>query len=214
MDVHIEWFDFANDAKKVMEIERVSYCNPMSFEKFRDLCCNRNTIVMNAIHRGVIVGYVMYSLHADRVQILNLTVASGYRRQGVGRALLAKVKNKLNATRTRLEMIVHNAELRAQFFLRGCGMTCIRENDQTNEMLFSYSLVATVDETSVEQQLRRLQIKAIWYRDQLAALASAAVDAANVPKSDHELVELVQDVVFNGTSVNETLTKLKKLLPK
>lgn len=119
--VHVRWM-IRRDIPEVLEIERVSFCDPWSEEEFLNELSRRKTIGMVAEHEERIVAYMVYELHKLKLQLLNLAVAHNARRRGVGRLMLEKLALKLSShRRARIETLVRESNLPAQLFFRECG---------------------------------------------------------------------------------------------
>jgi ribosomal-protein-alanine N-acetyltransferase len=110
------------DEPEVLAIEAASFEFPWPRDKFRRCLHNRDCIGMVAEHDDCVVGFVIYELSKQSIQVLNFAVAPGARRQGVGTQIVAKLVRKLSAKRrTRLLLEVRETNLAAQYFFRDCG---------------------------------------------------------------------------------------------
>jgi len=119
--VHIRWM-VRRDMTEVLEIERESFEFPWTEEEFTHSLRQRNCIGMVAEHRGEVVGFVIYELGKNKIQLINLAVASRYRRQGVGTQLTAKLIGKLSYQhRNRITFEIRETNLGAQLFFRTIG---------------------------------------------------------------------------------------------
>lgn len=87
-----------------------------------EFLAGRNQIGMVAVHADEIVGYMLYALHRDRVEVADFVVAPECRRLTVGWQMMAKLKGKLNRHRHRLVWRVRETCLDAQLFARACGL--------------------------------------------------------------------------------------------
>ena len=88
------------DLDEVMAIERASFSRPWSpgfFLQELQVPCARSLL---AVLGGKIVGYIVYWLLADSVDIHNLAVHPDYRRRGVGRFLLQAVIDEAKGRRS------------------------------------------------------------------------------------------------------------------
>jgi ribosomal-protein-alanine N-acetyltransferase len=119
--IHIRWC-ICRDLPKVLDIERWSFEFPWSEDDFVRCLRGRNAICQVAERDERIVGFVVYELHKTRLEILNLAVDPLARREGVGTAILNKLKGKLSAQRrTRIFADVRESNLEAQRFFRESG---------------------------------------------------------------------------------------------
>lgn len=74
----------------------------------------------------VVVGFVLYELRANCVRINRIAVHPNWRRRGVGRDLVARLKGRLGVhghRRDALSASVPENAVGAQCFLRQCGFT-------------------------------------------------------------------------------------------
>lgn len=119
--VHIRWM-IRRDMPEVLAIEHSSFDFPWCEEEFLRVLRQRNCIGMVAEHGERVVGFMIYELHKSRLQVLNFAVHPDYRRQGVGRQMVAKLVGKLSSQRrTRIQLLVRESNLGAQLFYRVQG---------------------------------------------------------------------------------------------
>lgn len=85
----------------------------------------RNTIAMVAEYGGKVLGFMVYELHKTRIELLRLAVRPGFRREGVGRQIVAKLVGKLGVRRDLIALHVRESCLDAQLFLRDCGFRAV-----------------------------------------------------------------------------------------
>lgn len=124
-DPHIRWM-IRRDMEAVLAIERVCFAPPRTEEALIDLLKNRAVIGM-VIERGEQVrGFMIYELHKCRMHLLDFAVDPEHQRQGLGRQMLFKLKDKLSpCRRTGLSAIVPESNLPAQLFFQAQGFRCI-----------------------------------------------------------------------------------------
>src|SRR3990172_8826966 len=104
--VHIRWM-IRRDMPEVLAIEAESFEFPWLEEDFIRCLRGRNSIGMVAEYDDRIVGFMIYELAKNRIQVLNLATASKWRRRGVGSQMAAKLIGKLSAQRrTRITLQV------------------------------------------------------------------------------------------------------------
>ena len=130
MQPHIRWM-IRVDMPQVYNIENQAFRNPWKQEDFiRCLRC-RNCIGMVAVdcakdRLGVVVGYMIYELHKQRLHILNFAVDPKYQRSGIGSAMVAKLTSKLNIERrNRIMLEVRETNVAAQLFFKSQGFRAI-----------------------------------------------------------------------------------------
>ncbi|MDT8436066.1 MAG: ribosomal protein S18-alanine N-acetyltransferase [Gemmatimonadota bacterium] len=81
----------SDDLPAVMHIERTSYTQPWEERSFRALMRRPSADLTVAEADGAVAGFSVTWTVADEAELGNLAVADGWRRRGVGRALLAGV---------------------------------------------------------------------------------------------------------------------------
>lgn len=110
------------DLDEVMAIERSSYSYPWSARFFRqefEVAWARSLL---AEKDGTIVGYVLFWLLPDVVDIHNLAVRREYRRRGIGRLLLQQViVEALRRAPARVTLEVRKSNLTAQKLYESAG---------------------------------------------------------------------------------------------
>lgn len=109
------------DLPRVAAIERESYEFPWSPGIFRDcLLAGYTSLVVE--HRGEVVAYAIMSVAAGEAHLLNLCVAPGSRRSGVGRRLLESVMARAAAAGAdRMHLEVRPSNERAIALYLQCG---------------------------------------------------------------------------------------------
>lgn len=120
-DVHIRWM-IRRDMQEVLAIESRSFEFPWAEEDFISFLRQRNAIGMVADYRDRVVGYMVYEIHKSRLHLVNIAVHPGFRREGVGKAMLDKLSSKLSSQRRVLiSLHVRETNLDAQLFFKSCG---------------------------------------------------------------------------------------------
>lgn len=123
--VHIRWM-IRRDMPSVLDIEQRSFEFPWSEEEFIRALRQRNCIGMVAELNEIVVGFMIYELHKNRLHILNFAVHSAYRRKGVGQAMIEKLVGKLSQQRrSRILLEVRETNLPAQLFFRTVGFQAV-----------------------------------------------------------------------------------------
>ena len=123
--VHIRWM-IRRDMPEVLAIEASSFEFPWVEEDFIRCLRQRNCIGMVAEHDDQVVGFMIYELNKNRIQVLNFAVAPEFRRRGVGTQMVAKLIGKLSVQRrTRIVLEVRETNLAAQLFFRTIGFRAI-----------------------------------------------------------------------------------------
>lgn len=105
------------------DIEKVVFADPWSLRDFRDcITADATFLVAEAPGGEGVAGYLVALDAADEGEILNLAVAPGGRRRGVGRALVQSVLTTLTARgiqQVYLEVRESNAAARALYAAHG-----------------------------------------------------------------------------------------------
>jgi ribosomal-protein-alanine N-acetyltransferase len=118
------------DLDEIMAIERASFPFPWSprfFLQEIQVPCARSVL---AQADGKIVGYVLFWLLPDEVDIHNIAVHSEYRRRGIGRMLLQQVvaaARKRQSNRVTLEVRKSNIAAQTLYRSAGFAMTGVRK---------------------------------------------------------------------------------------
>lgn len=121
MKINIRWM-IARDLDAVVAVEQASVRGGWTADDFLAALGQRNCIGMVAEHAHRIVGLMVYELHKDRLRLLNLAVSPAFRRRGVGRAMVQRLRDKLHQQRrTEIVLAVRESNLPAQLFFRACG---------------------------------------------------------------------------------------------
>jgi [ribosomal protein S18]-alanine N-acetyltransferase len=129
--VHIRWM-IRRDMPEVLAIEHASFEYPWCEEEFLRVLRQRNCIGMVAEQGERVVGFMIYELHKNKLQVLDFATHPEFRRLGVGNQMIAKLVGKLSShRRTRIVLHVRETNLTAQLFYRIQGfraMDVVREH--------------------------------------------------------------------------------------
>lgn len=122
---HIRWM-IRCDMDEVRGIERRVFEFPWFEEDFIRCLRQRNCVGMVAERGDRIVGFMVYELHAKKVNIMNFAVHPEDQRTGVGQAMLGKLLSKLDdLCRVRITLEVRETNLEAQKFFRSMGFKAV-----------------------------------------------------------------------------------------
>ena len=143
--IEVRWM-IRRDMGEILDIEKESFSSPWAEEDFIKYLKERNVIGMVAeIGDGnddQIVGYMVYSLYKDRLELKNFAVHPDFRRQGVGTKLAEKLKGKLSTSRrTRVVTHVSEGNYRAQKFFSSKGFRAtgvIKNHFSTGEDAYAF----------------------------------------------------------------------------
>lgn len=125
IECYVRWM-IARDLDSVVSIEQEAFGqHAWTAEEFRIALRQRHCIGMIAERNEEVVGYMIYELHKNRMELLNLAVRHRSQRLGVGTALIEKLKAKLAyQERNRIVLEVRERNLDAQLFFRQAGFLC------------------------------------------------------------------------------------------
>lgn len=124
METHIRWM-IRSDLDCVMAIEKDVFDYPWSREEFRIALRQGNCASMVAERNGEVVGYMVYELHRDRIELINFAVRPRSQRLGVGAALVERLKSKLDPQKRRkIVCELRERNLDGQLFFRQAGFRC------------------------------------------------------------------------------------------
>lgn len=120
----IRW-GIRRDLREILAIEDRCFEYPWSEEVFLGHMRHRDCVVLVADNEAGVLGYCMYYLHRNAIEIANLAVHPGYRFQGVGRRFLYQLQKGLHPNkRSRLFSVIWERNVDAQLFFRACGFKC------------------------------------------------------------------------------------------
>lgn len=109
------------DIKEILYIENSSFEFPWTEEDFLR-CLRAKSSCMVAEHDGWIVGFMVYELHRNRIQLQNFAVHPRYRRLSVGSQMMASLIYTLSwQHRCRILLEVRETNVGAQCFFRDFG---------------------------------------------------------------------------------------------
>ncbi len=121
MAVNIRWM-IRRDMPSVLGIEERCYRDPWSEHDFLCALRQRNCIGMVAEEDDAVVGFMLYEMHKHRIHVLSFAVDPGFQREGIGTAMLKKLKGKLSTDRrNRIVFEVADYNLDCHLFLKACG---------------------------------------------------------------------------------------------
>lgn len=161
-NIHVRWM-IRRDLCDVVDIENEAFEFPWSEDEFIRCLRQRNCIGMLAEDTTTkrILGFMVYELGKTKLHVLDFAIRKECRRQGVGRALLEKLKAKLwPGRRTRIMLEVRETNLDGQLFWQSQGfkaVSVLRDfYDDTDEdayvMLFKLAGQLTTDEDAAADE--------------------------------------------------------------
>jgi [ribosomal protein S18]-alanine N-acetyltransferase len=155
----IRWM-IRSDLARVLDIETHNSARSHNVkgtwaeEDFLAFLRQSNSIGMVAIENSgmeneKICGFMLYQLFPDRIHVFNLVVASEQLRQGVGTALIDRLKGKLSSyRRTMLEIDIRESNLTGCLWLKTLGFKAVqvvREWYQAPEVEDAYKFRFTLE---------------------------------------------------------------------
>lgn len=119
-------FMVRRDLPALLAIEQASFPYPWDEQDFMDELRPRNVWCIVAEVDGEVAGFMVYELEKHAVMLSNFAVHPAYRRCGVGRAMIDKLKGKLSLQRRRwLRAVVIEWNAPAHLFFRACGLRAV-----------------------------------------------------------------------------------------
>lgn len=123
-DLHVRWM-IRRDMQEVLAIEQESFEFPWFEEEFVHCLRQKNTIGMITENDTSILGFMIYELHKDNLELLNFAVCKSHRRTGIGKTMINKLISKLNnQKRIKIKASIREKNLDAQLFFKSQGFLC------------------------------------------------------------------------------------------
>lgn len=123
-DLHVRWM-IRRDMQEVLAIEQESFEFPWFEEEFVRCLRQKNAIGMIIENDTSILGFMIYELHKDNLELLNFAVCKSHRRTGIGKAMINKLISKLNdKKRIKIKASIREKNLDAQLFFKSQGFLC------------------------------------------------------------------------------------------
>jgi len=112
---------------EIIRIENASYGCPWTAVEMARVIASPDFFGIAATQDKRIVGYAIWAAAGTKITIQNLAVDPAYRRIGVGRELVERVKEKVISvkSRTRIDLLVSEQNLAAQLFFKHCGFRAV-----------------------------------------------------------------------------------------
>lgn len=116
------------DMPSLLAIESESFEHPWNEDNFIAQFRQRNSIALVAETTDhQVIGYVIYELTKNRIDIVNLAVGPEFRRVGAATRLVDSLKRKLSPERrVRLSLEIRETNLCGQLFFKSCGFLANR----------------------------------------------------------------------------------------
>lgn len=132
---HMRWL-IRRDLPEVLEIESKAYAFPWTEDDFIRYLRQRHCIGMvlelacarcdDRCNHSLVIGFMVYALCETRIHVVSLAVHPERQRQGYGRLMADRLKDKLSPQRrTRLTTLVAEPNLTGQLFWRAMGLRAV-----------------------------------------------------------------------------------------
>lgn len=126
IDVHVRNF-IKKDALMLHIIDKYSYREHWSEKDFLDYLQSIKQIILVAEFNSKVLGYVVYELTKNSVEIERIAVDPSYRQYGVGSALINRIKERvLNESRKTINVKVEESNLDAQLFFKNLSFMAVK----------------------------------------------------------------------------------------
>lgn len=112
------------DLKSVLQIEQMSFDDCWTETDFYNAFAS-GAYGKVAHRNGAIVGYTIYERNKRSIELLSVAVHPWYRRFGISRELVRRVKLELDDRRRHLEATVSERNVDAQLWMRAISFRCI-----------------------------------------------------------------------------------------
>lgn len=145
--VSIDWWKRCH-MKQVLELERLAHGKRAESEEyFLELLREDTVIGCVALKAGEVVGFMIYELFKNRIDIIHFEVHPEWRRCSIGTQMFRNLIIKCQAKgRTAITWKVSDRNLIVQLFLRQIGAKCTKlirnffENTGDDALLFEYKV--------------------------------------------------------------------------
>ncbi len=119
-DMEIAYFD-AHHLDAVLQIERDAFEKPWTRKQLREMTQRGGVVALIAMDRQQLVGFIIFEVQSNSIDLHNLAVAKSRRQQGIGSRLLDEAKQRLLESRPILRVVISERNLTAQLFYRAAG---------------------------------------------------------------------------------------------
>ena len=144
-NIHFDWIR-ENNIAEIVEIESHSFPS-WTEQQLREVLSHPHCVGMVGYLEGIPRGFMVYELYKHRLDVITLAVHIEHRCQGLGTALINKLKSKLSYEgRPEIVLTICERNVNAQLWLRGQGFVCVDTipkyyNSRSDDAyLFSYRI--------------------------------------------------------------------------
>lgn len=169
ISVHVRWM-IRRDLPEILQIEKNTSSHPWREEEFLAHLIQRNVIGMVAEYRDRVVGFVIYELHKNKLEILSFAVHPSYQKRKVGTAMMRRLRDKLNVPgRSLLVIRVRETSLPLCLFLKKQGFEALKvlrkwwEDSGEDAYLFQYRLNAKECQNGQSSEITLKEIMGSMY---------------------------------------------------
>ena len=136
------------DLGGLVRMEAEAFERPWSREVFQAYLASPRVLAEVVEGEGEPRAFYMVELEPARLHVLNITVGAGWRRQGIGKAILERIDEVARQRgRVRIELEVQERNLAAQLLYRGHGYRAVRILRAHYEVEDGYLMRRELDET-------------------------------------------------------------------
>ena len=123
INTHVRWM-IRRDMPEVVDIEWLSFKDYWTEDDFLRVLRGRNTIGKVAEVGETIIGFLVYEIKKNGMDILNLAVHPNWRRKGIGSALVNDLKTKIRR-RPRMRIVLSDSNLDGHLFIKAMGFAAV-----------------------------------------------------------------------------------------
>jgi ribosomal-protein-alanine N-acetyltransferase len=120
--IHTRFINTRQDVRDLAEIENLCFPVPWTEADFNKTLNHRNCIGIMAEQCDIVSGYAIYFLSKRSIILANMAVLPRLQGKGIGRAMIEKLKAKLDRNRrVRISADIRESNLDAQLFFKAMG---------------------------------------------------------------------------------------------
>lgn len=138
------WF-IHDELTQLLELDHAVSVNPWSQDKFIQTIRRRECIIFVVRLDDRVAGFLIHELLVGKINLMRFAVAPTMQRQGIGRLMISRSKNKLSLTGARRLLVanVPEEELVPQLFLKSLGFKYVGTVKQATGETFYEMLYRT-----------------------------------------------------------------------
>ena len=121
MDVELHWLSMQH-LGPVSDIAADTFDNPWTRKQYAEILSRLNVMGLVAVAwPGRVLGYNVFAIQDNRIDLLCMAVESHHRRRGIGRKLFGRLSEFLSPQRSALYFEVQETNLAAHLFFKAQG---------------------------------------------------------------------------------------------